>query len=220
MTQLNILISFQSLQGGLQVCAAWPSCRLHLVPVGHCQRAFVCCPEGLLAASDAPTASFNSASLSHLVHHGFQSSLTQNHRKPSIRYYTLDPAMQIFAILLLVTLCLCPIGQAQPLPKAGHQSGEFSQKGESHHKQSILVVELEPSRSLTHSSTTTVGSTKPGRTRIQTHQFDRKEGFYWISYSHQFVPNRSTRSFWSGYCRTSGMQSRREAAKDHAGTLG
>ncbi|KAJ1030651.1 hypothetical protein NDA18_001890 [Ustilago nuda] len=37
--------------------------------------------------------------------------------------------MRIFAILLLVTLCLCPIGQAQPLPKAGRQSGEFSQKG-------------------------------------------------------------------------------------------
>ncbi|SPC65019.1 uncharacterized protein UHOD_11006 [Ustilago sp. UG-2017b] len=38
--------------------------------------------------------------------------------------------MRIFAILLLVTLCLCPIGQAQPLPKAGHQSGESSQKAQ------------------------------------------------------------------------------------------
>ncbi|UTT95289.1 hypothetical protein NDA17_006870 [Ustilago hordei] len=38
--------------------------------------------------------------------------------------------MRIFAILLLVTLCLCPIGQAQPLPKAGRQSGEFSQKAQ------------------------------------------------------------------------------------------
>ena len=164
--------------------------------------------------------SFNSASLSHLVHHGFQSSLTKNHRKPSIRYHTLDPAMRIFAILLLVTLCLCPIGQAQPLPKAEHQSGESSQKGESHHKQSILVVELEPSRSLTHSSTTTVGSTKPGRTRISTHHLDGKQEIYWNTCRRQFYPIHRSRSSWYTSYRTSGMQSRREAAKDPADTLG